>query len=317
MSWSDILKPLPSAVNLERIPKNLRNFDVKESYLLRNLTSGFVKIRSEWTMWYPFLYLLGISVLAVIGPHIAPYPYDQTIIGAEGVPRAAGPSMAHPLGTTYTGQDVLSRIVYGARPSVLTGAVGGGMIITVGLTIGTTAGYVGGAVEEVLMRLTDIAYSLPLIPFAIVMVAFVGIGFWTSIFIIGAILWRSSARVLRSQVLQIKQRPYIKATKALGASRSRIVIKHILPNIASMAVLFFALGVGYSIIIQAGLAFIGVSNPFLPSWGVMIRNAYDSGYMSLQPFWSILPGVMISLTVLSAFLLGRGFEEADDSDYVI
>jgi peptide/nickel transport system permease protein len=184
--------------------------------------------------------------------------------------------------------------------------------------VGITAGYVGGRVDDVLMRTTDVAYGVPLIPFAIVLVTLIGVGFIQSVVVIGLLLWRGSARVLRSQVLQIKERPFVLSAKAAGASRLRIVVKHILPNVATMAILFFTIGIGYSIILQAGLAFIGVSSPFVPSWGIMLRNAYNSGLMSTAWWWSLPPGLLIGLTVLSTFMFGRGYErvagQTDESD---
>jgi peptide/nickel transport system permease protein len=145
------------------------------------------------------------------------------------------------------------------------------------------------------------------------MAAIIGIGFWTVLLIIGLLLWRSSARVLRSQVLQIRERPFIKSAEALGASRFRIIRKHILPNILGMAALYFALGIGYSILFQASLAFIGVSNPFVPSWGVMIRNTYNELVLTSAWWWSVPPTLLISLTVISTFIVGRAFEEDDKS----
>lgn len=253
--------------------------------------------------------LLVILALGVFGPYLTPYEYDAQQFNDDGsLARLEAPSTDYLLGTTDRGTDVFSRLVYGARPTVVTGLVGGAMIIGIGMTIGVTAGYVGGWVEEVLMRFTDFVYGVPLIPFAIVLIAFVGVGFWASIAVIGLVLWRGNARVLRSQVLQIKERPFIRASKAVGASDAKIVFKHILPNVASMAVLFFSLGVGFAIIFQAGLAFIGVSSPFLPSWGIMTRNAYTSGLMTVAWWWALPPGIMISITVLSTFMLGRGYE---------
>ena len=279
---------------------------------VRQLSAGIGRIFSKKATTVAFFFLLVVLFLGVAGQYLTPYPYDETVYTDEGeVLRSEDPSLAHPLGTTPTGKDVFSRLIYGAKPTVITGIVGGSMIVSIGLTIGVTAGYVGGWVDAILMRITDIAYSVPLIPFAIVLLALFGLGFMTSVVVIGLLLWRANARVLRSQVLQIKERPYILAAKATGASTPRIIFKHILPNIASMAILFFALGMGYSIIAQAGLAFIGVSNPFVPSWGVMIRNAYQSGYMTQLWAWSIVPGLMIAFTVTSAFVLGREYETTE------
>lgn len=255
-------------------------------------------------------YLVALGFLAVFGTQLAPYGPTETVFGPDGaLLRGTPPSTAHPLGTTSQGYDVLSRVVIGAQPTVMAGAIGGTMIITIGLTVGMTSGYLRGRVDDVLMRITDLFYAVPLLPLAIVLIGFFGIGFFESIFVIGAVLWRGSARVIRSQVLQIRERPFIRAAEAAGASTPYIIRKHILPNVASMAVLFFALGAGFTIIIQAGLAFIGVINPFVPSYGVMIRNAFRSGQMATAWWWSIPPALMLSLTVVSTFLLGRRYEK--------
>jgi len=182
-------------------------------------------------------------------------------------------------------------------------------MLVLGLFVGVTAGYVGGRTESLLMRFVDFIYGIPFIPFAIVLITFFGAGFYTTIAIIGLVLWRFIARVIRSQVLQIKQRPYIMAAKASGASAPWIIRKHILPNIANMAALFFAMGVGLAILEQAGLSFIGVTDPFTPTWGIMIRNAHQSGRVADAWWWSYPPGIMIALTVLSLYLLGRGYED--------
>lgn len=282
---------------------------LRENVVVRNTISGLRRILRHRRTQIPFFFILVVLFLGAFGPYITPYGFQETVYGPGGeILIAQSPSLAHPLGTTAEGYDVLSRIIYGARPTAITGVLGGSMIVGIGLTIALTAGYIGGWVDNLLMRITDMFYSIPLIPFAIVVLAFFGAGFYISIAIIGFLLWRGNARVIRSQVLQIKERPYVLAAKASGASTPRIIIRHILPNIASMAVLFFALGIGYSIIAQASLAFIGVADPFQPSWGVVVRNAYSSGYMTEQLAWSIIPGLMISFTVLSCFLIGREFE---------
>ncbi|WP_247004151.1 ABC transporter permease [Halosolutus gelatinilyticus] len=220
--------------------------------------------------------------------------------------------MEHPLGTTASGEDVLSRLIYGASSTLLTGIVGGLIIVSVGLTIGTLSGYYGGKVDSLLMRATDFAYGIPIIPTAIVLVAYFGMGFWSSVLIIGLLLWRGNARVFRSQVLQIKEREHIKAAKMLGASDWYVITRHILPNMMGMVVLFLALGTGITILISAGLAFLGFMDPYIPSWGVMLRNAYSSGNMTEAWWWAIPPGAMISLTVLAVFLLGRSYERVNE-----
>jgi len=298
------------------VPKKVRN-TAAQNILIRQIINGGRRLLSTKSTMLPTVFLLFLLVLGVGGADLAPYDHTERFYADNGeLLRAESPSVAHPLGTTDSGQDVLSRVIVGARPTVVTGLLGGTMIIGIGMSIGVTAGYVGGTTDDVLMRITDVAYSLPLIPFALVLIAFLGIGFFTTILILGLILWRGNARVLRSQVLQVKQRPYIQVMKASGASTPRIIFKHIMPNIASMAILFFSLGMGYAIIAQASLAFIGATNPFVPSWGIIIRNAYESGHLASQLGWSIAPGVLLGLTVASSFMLGREFE-TDEGDQAI
>ena len=281
-----------------------------DNYLYRNLKAGVGEILDDNIARYSLFFLIMIVVIAIIGPYITPYTATERHTGDGGSYLISQPpSVEHPLGTNHNAQDVLTRIIYGAQPTIITGFLGGLLIIGIGLTIGVTAGYVGGVVDEVLMRFTDFIYGVPMIPFAIVLLSLMGIGYLNSIFVIALIIWRGNARVLRSQVLQIRERPYIMAAKVTGASRFRIITKHIIPNIAPMAVLFLAIGAGYSIIIQAGLAFIGVTSPYVPSWGIMVRNAYRSGMMGIAVWWSIPPGLLISFTVLSLFLLGRRYED--------
>jgi peptide/nickel transport system permease protein len=261
---------------------------------------------------FAVVYLLLLTVAGVVGPEITPYEYSTQHFNEDGTLKTMEPpSTEHLLGTTNRGEDVLSRLLYGARPTLVTAALGGAIIISIGLTIGITAGYLGGTADTVLMRFTDFVYGVPVIPAAIVLAAFFGTGFLSSVVVIGLILWRGSARVIRSQVLQIKERPYIKIAQASGAGSFHIARNHVLPNVAPMAILFLALGVGDAVIIQAGLAFIGVSDPFVPSYGVMVRNAYNSGALGQAVWWSIPPGVLIALTVLSAYLIGRSIEGVD------
>lgn len=286
---------------------------ITENSFIRNFVDGFRIILSDRAAKIYFTLILFILALGAFGPHLAPYEYNAIQRGDDGsILRVDEPSIDHPLGTTSNGYDVLSRVLYGARPTVMSGVLGGTLIISIGLTVGLTAGYVGGTIDGLLMRFTDIIYGIPLLPAAIVLAAYLGTGFFTTILIIGLLLWRGSARVIRSQVLQIKERPFIRAAKATGASDLRIIFKHIIPNVASMAVLFFALGIGYTIIIQAGLAFIGVTDPFVPSWGIIVRNAYDGGYMDVAWWWSVTPGALIAISVLSTFMFGRSYERLSE-----
>lgn len=291
-----------------------QGISVRDSYILRNLLGGVRNMISDRMTAAYFGILSTILMMGLFGPMLAPYGIEQIHFDKQSgeMLRAASPSLAHPLGTTFNGYDVLSRLLVGARPTVITGILGGGMILSIGTVIGVTAGYVGGRTETVLMRFTDFVYGVPLIPFGIVLITFLGVGFIPSIVVIGLILWRGAARVIRAQTLKVKQYPFVEVAKASGASTPRIIFKHILPNVAPMAIFFLSLGVGYAIMLQASLTFLGVADPFIPSWGVMIRNAFNSGYMSTAWWWSAPPGFLIALTVLATFMFGRGYENGDN-----
>lgn len=290
--------------------KRLRNH-----YLIQNVRSGLRLYLSDNVTAFFLVILLILISLALFGPMLAPYQYDEVQRGEDGsILLTEPPSSEHLLGTNSRGYDVLSRLLYGAQPTLVTGFLGGSVIVSIGLLVGVSAGYFGGRVDSILMRLTDFAYGIPLIPAAIVIVAYFGIGFWTSIAIIGLVLWRGNARVFRSQVLQIKEREHVKAAKMLGASDAYVVGRHILPNMGGMIVLFFALGTGLTILISASLAFLGFMNPFIPSWGVMLRTAYGSGYVADAWWWTLPSGGAISLTVLTVFMLGRGYERVSQTN---
>lgn len=302
------------SVHAMALPLSDGLLNLSNNYLIRNIRGVFRKLTAD-TMSIFYLSILVIFILlALVGPWIAPYPPNETMYNEAGDPLInEPPSLSHPLGTNSLGYDLYSRILYGARPTMIAGLLGGSIIISIGLTVGVSAGYFGGMVENVLMRVTDFAYGIPLYPFAIVIIPLLGVGYITSIVVIGLLLWRGSARVIRSQVLQLKKRPYVKAARATGASHPRIILIHILPNVGSMAILFFAIGTGYTIILQAGLAFLGVTSPFVPSWGVIIRNAYTNGYMISSWWWSLPPGFLIALTVLATFMTGRAYETDSES----
>lgn len=295
---------------------------ISEQPYLRQLYNTSKTIFSDRSIWIYTGFLGLLLITAVVGPSLAPYEPDQPVRTDSGeIKQLAPPSPEHPLGTTWRGNDVLSRLLVGVGPTVLVGLIGGTMIAGIGLAIGVTAGYVGGTVGNLLMRVTDFVYAVPVIPSAVVIISILGIGFYSSILVLGLLLWRSSARVIRSQVLQIKNYPFIQATKATGASDSRIILENILPNIAPMAIFFFAWGIGYTILVQSSLAFLGITDPFVPSWGIMIRNVYDTGYIAEAWWWSVPPGLLISFTVLSTFMIGRKFEdlsnEGDSSGGVV
>jgi peptide/nickel transport system permease protein len=280
-----------------------------DHYVTRNVFGALHKMLQDRATLTYFLFLVFVLVLGVFGPVLAPYdPTANQVTESGTYLKLAEPSLEHPLGTNERAQDVLSRVLHGARPTLLIGGLSGIILISLGTLVGVTAGYSGGRTDSMLMRFTDVFYSIPLLPAVLVFVALFELGLMGTIVVIGFVLWRSSARVLRSQVLQIKSRPFVMAAKASGAGPIRTVFKHILPNIMPMIVLFFSIGVGVSIVLEAGLSFLGVTDPFTPTWGLMVRNVFNSGYVSEAWWWTLPPALMIGTTVLATFMFGRSYE---------
>lgn len=272
------------------------------------LLSSYFAILAEDRLTRVFVIIFIIIVaLAIFGPAIAPYEESERLRHDDGGYKILeSPSTEHPLGTTLQGQDVLSRLLIGAQPTLLVGLLGGILIITLGMSVALVSGFFGGHVDNILMRITDVFYALPVIPAALVLIGLTDVGFTGLLLVIGLLLWRESARVIRAQVLQIRERPFILASRTMGASNRHIIVKQILPNVLPMGLLFMALGVGGAILLESGLSFLGLTDPFVPTWGIMIRNAHNAG--AFQSPWALAPGLMISVTVLTTFMIGRGFE---------
>ncbi|OIB55277.1 ABC transporter permease [Natrialba sp. SSL1] len=254
--------------------------------------------------------LIFYMILAIFAPIIAPYEPFERIIADDGSWKSLHPpSMAHPLGTTESGHDVLSQLIYGTRVAMFVGLVGAFMVACIGTAVGMVAGYYGGLVDELIMRLVDILYGLPFIPFVIVLATILGGSIWNILFGVALLYWLSTARVIRSEVLSLKERPYIEAARASGASDFRIMFIHILPNVIPLSALYAAIAVGYSITAEASISFLGFGDPSLSSWGTMLQRSFVTQEFATSWWWSIPPGLSITLVVFGAYLAGRGYEE--------
>lgn len=250
-------------------------------------------------------------ILALFGPLLAPYDPGETHRGEDGqVLRSVSPAEAdgHILGTTNYGEDVLSQVIVSARVSVGVGLFAALIAVFIGTNAALISGYYSGWPDDILMRLVDIAYGLPFLPFVIVLVFIFGTSIQNIILVIGLILWRDSARVIRSEVLTQKQRPYVESAKAVGASDLRILYKHIFPNVLPLAGLYMAFAVAYAVIYEASLAFLGYGDPTVFSWGQMLFQAYDSGAIRFAWWWILPAGLCIMLLVSSVFFVGRSLE---------
>jgi len=255
------------------------------------------------------LILLCFTLVALFAPVLAPYEPNERVYEPDGSWASTNPPSAqNPLGTTESAHDVLTQLVWGARVAMFVGYLGAFMVAFIGTAVGLLAGYYGGWVDETIMRLVDVLYGLPFIPFVIVLAMIFGSTVWNVILGITLLYWLTTARVIRSEVLTIKERPYVEAARAIGASDRRIMAIHILPNVLPLSILYAAIAVGYSIVAQASIAFLGFGDPEVPSWGVMLQRVLAQ--QALDAWWWLFPpGIAITLVVVGAYLAGRGYEE--------
>ncbi len=216
------------------------------------------------------------------------------------------------MGADFGGSDVYTQLIYGARVSLLVGLLAAGIGIGLGLVVGLLAGFLGRLVDEVLMRFTDMLLVIPALPLLIVLAAVLGPNIWNLILIIGFLGWMGFARIVRSQVLTLRERPFVEAAKASGAGPGRIIVHHIFPNIVSLTYVNLALAVPAAILTESALAFLGLSDPTLNSWGNMFRNILIAGSLSSYPppwWWVLPPGLGIALVSLSFILIGYALDE--------
>ncbi len=227
-----------------------------------------------------------MAFLALAAPWIAPYEPHERLSGHKLEP----PSREFLLGTDNLGRDTFSRLVYGARPSIGAAAAATVVIIFIGIMVGAWAGYLGGLVDEVLMRIVDILLAFPTLILALAIVAVLGTGLVNLLIAVTSLVWASYARLVRGIVLELRERPFIKATIALGGSRAYIVFRHILPNIVSPVIVLASLQMGGVILIIAGMSFLGLGiQPPNPEWGAMLNAGKN--YFQRAPQLMIYPGV--------------------------
>jgi len=254
----------------------------------------------------PVLILAFIVFVAVFANVLAPYDPQLGTLSARFKPPAweQGGSMAHLLGTDHVGRDVLSRLVFGARVSIVVGIMAVLVAGFIGTTLGIISGYLGGWVDQVIMRLTDTWLALPALTFAIFLTAIVGPSEMNIVIILGAVYWTRYARVIRSEVLSLKEREFVRLAIVAGCSKRTIMMRHILPNVLNSAIVLGTLMLGVVIVTEAALSFLGVGvPPPKPAWGLMLADG-KKGLMVGYWWLTVLPGTCIMLMVLSANLLG-------------
>jgi peptide/nickel transport system permease protein len=268
---------------------------------------------ADKTVLAAWLVLGFFFVLALAGPYIAPRdPVESNYREDGSLVRLEPPSREFWLGTTNVGQDVLSQTIVGARIPIEVGLVSAFFVVLIGTNVGLIAGYFGRYIDEILMRITDVAYGIPFIPFAIVLISVTGVGTTNIMLAITLLLWRTSARVIRAQVLTLKQRPFVLAAKLSGASDLRILYRYIAPHVLPLTLLYMAFGVAWGILAEVSLGFVGLGDPESISWGQMLFYAFRSGAIRFAWWWTLPPGIAIVLTVASFYLIGRSFEGIAD-----
>ena len=251
--------------------------------------------------------LLIFMIVAIFAPMIAPYdPYDVMQRGMPGM----SPCKEHLLGTTAYGEDILSMLIYGSRVSLIIGIVTSILIGAIGSIIGVIAGYIGKGVDMVIMRVVDVMLVIPTLPITIVLTNILGKSYVVIVFIFTLFGWAGLSRVIRSQVLVIKNANYVKASELMGANKLYIMFKHILPGVSNLLIMNTAMTSAGIMVAEAGLSFLGLGDPSIISWGKMLAEAQGGGALMLGYWWWIIaPGIAIFFAVCSFMLIGYAFEE--------
>jgi peptide/nickel transport system permease protein len=258
--------------------------------------------------------LVALFAVAIFAPVIAPQERDSLILSV----RLKPPMTINPetgqrywLGTDQYGRDVLTRLLHGSRISLTIGFISTAVALTMGLLVGSVAGYYGGWIDSVLMRLVDVLLSIPTLPLLLTVLAFVGNSIWLIMFVIGITSWMGVARLVRGEILSIKQRDFVEAAKAMGAPDMRIIFKHIAPNLFHVLIVNATLRVAGAMLTEAILSYLGIGvQPPIPSWGNMLYE--HQNYLRNAPWTNIWPGVAIFVSMLAFYFVGDGLRDALD-----
>ena len=248
-----------------------------------------------------------LCLVAIFADFLAPLPYTKTNFGRLN----EAPSRDYPLGTDQLGRDMVSRMIYGARVSMLVGLGAQLIVVSIGVPIGALSGYLGGRTDLVLMRVVDVMYAFPNLLFVILVMSMLGAGLMNIFIAIGLTGWVSIARLVRGQVLAVKEKEFVEGARAMGAGFGRVLARHVMPNVLTPIVVAVTFGIPQAIFTEAALSFIGVGiNPPTPSWGQMVGE----GQQFMRSYWHlcVFPSIAIAVTMLSFTFLGDGVRDALD-----
>ena len=253
------------------------------------------------------LILILLIICAALAPWIAPYSYSYQNLSLGASP----PSLDHLLGTDVLGRDLLSRILYGARISLLVGFVATGVALVIGVSWGIIAGYIGGRVDSIMMRIVDILYGLPFIIFIILLMVIFGRNLWLLFGAIGAVEWLTMARIVRGQVIGLKNQEFVMAAKAMGVSNISMFKRHLLPNILGPIAVYATLTIPQVMLLEGFLSFLGLGiQPPMSSWGTLIKDGVES--MEEFSWLLIYPGITFTITLFALNFFGDGLRDALD-----
>ena len=271
------------------------------------LLQSWRRFRANHAALVSLIFLILVCLMALLANILVPYDPTYSYPGMRGV----GPSLAHPMGFDHIGRDLLARVIYGARVALMVGL--GATVISVGLGVfvGAISGYFGGLTDVILSRFVDTLMAFPLLALLIVLAAVLGPSLVTTITVIGATTWARFARVVRADVMAVRESDYVMAARSSGVKDARIIFRHVLPNVLGPVIVLATLGVGGIIILESALSFLGLGiQPPTPSWGGTLADG--RALIRQFPHIIIFPGVMIFLTVLAFNLLGDGLRDALD-----
>ncbi len=267
----------------------------------------FKRLITDKTAIVAFCILLALTIVAILAPYISPYSYSKI----DGKSICATPSLAHPFGCDELGRDILSRLMYGGRFSLSVGILSVAFSAVFGIIIGAISGFFGGWVDNIIMRILDIVQSIPNMLMAMLIAAVMGSGFINTVVAIGVSGIPNIARMMRANILSIREREYVEAAISINCRNARIIAKHVVPNAISPVLIAIMLGIGGNILVAASLSFIGLGvQPPTPEWGAMLSDARQ--YIRDYPHMVLFPGLVIMVAVLSFNLFGDALRDALD-----
>jgi oligopeptide transport system permease protein len=268
---------------------------------------AWIKLRKNRMALFGFAVLLILCVVSVLTPWIAPYSYETQDLMLGATP----PSAAHWLGTDIFGRDMLTRIMYGGRVSLMVGFIATAVALVIGILWGSVAGFVGGRVDAVMMRIVDIMYALPFMIFIVLLMVVFGRNILLLFVAIGAVEWLTMARIVRSQVMALRKQEFVEAAYSMGLSRWAIIRQHIIPNTLGPVIVYTTLTIPSVMLLEAFLSFLGLGiQPPQSSWGLLINYGVET--MEEYPWLLIFPGITLSLTLFALNFLGDGLRDALD-----